>query len=249
MEISQQAWMSRTELLLGADRLNRLTAAHVLVAGLGGVGAYAAEQLCRAGIGKMTIVDGDIIAESNKNRQLPALDSTIGKRKVEVMAQRLLDINPRLELTAIDDYLKNEKIDELLSHPYDYVVDAIDTLSPKLFFIMQCLERKLPLVSSMGSGGKMDPTKVTIGDISDSHGCRLAHFIRKRLHKRGIRSGFKVIFSPEEVNKERIVLTENVENKKSNIGTISYMPAIFGCFCASVAIMELVALSDSTIQQ
>lgn len=236
--------MSRTELLLGTERLQRLIAAHVLVAGLGGVGAYAAEQLCRAGIGKMTIVDGDTIAESNKNRQLPALDSTIGKRKVEVMAQRLLDINPKLELIAIDDYLKNEKIDALLSHPYDYVVDAIDTLSPKLFFIMQCLERKLPLVSSMGAGGKLDPLKVQIGDISESYGCRLAHFIRKRLHKRGIRSGFKVIFSPEEVDKERIVMTENVENKKSNIGTISYMPAIFGCFCASVAIRDLVEAID-----
>jgi len=244
MEITSQSWMSRTELLLGSERLQRLTAAHLLVAGLGGVGAYAAEQLCRAGIGKMTIVDGDAIAESNKNRQLPALDSTIGKRKVEVMAQRLLDINPRLELIAIDDYLKNEKIDELLSHPYDYVVDAIDTLSPKLFFIIKCLENQLPLVSSMGSGGKIDPQQIKIGDISESHGCRLAHFIRKRLHKRDIRSGFKVVFSPEAVDKERIVMMENVENKKSNIGTISYMPAIFGCFCASVAIGELIERSQ-----
>lgn len=248
MEITPQSWMNRTELLLGTDKLMKLTAAHVFVAGLGGVGAYAAEQLCRAGIGKLTIVDGDTIAGSNKNRQLLALDSTIGKRKVEVMAQRLLDINPRLELIAVDTYLKNEKIDELLSERYDYVVDAIDTLSPKLFFILKCLENQLPLVSSMGSGGKTDPLQVSIGDISDSHGCRLAHFIRKRLHKRGIHSGFKVVFSPEAVDKERMVMAENVENKKSNVGTISYMPAIFGCFCASVAIRELMAIRNAAIQ-
>ncbi len=244
MGIEQESWMSRTELLLGEENLGKLKNAHVLVAGLGGVGAYAAELLCRAGIGKMTIVDGDTITESNKNRQLPAMSSTIGLRKVDVMAQRLKDINPALELIAVDDYLKNEKIDELLSQHFDYVVDAIDTLSPKLFFIMKCLENQLPLVSSMGSGGKMDPLQVRISDIADSYGCRLAHFIRKRLHKRGIRSGFKVVFSPEAVDKERIVLTTGVANKKSNIGTISYMPALFGCFCASVAIRDLVKNED-----
>lgn len=244
MGIEQESWMSRTELLLGEENLGKLKQAHVLVAGLGGVGAYAAEQICRAGVGKMTIVDGDTIAESNRNRQLPALSSTTGMRKVEVMAKRLLDIHPALELTALDFYLKNEKIDELLSHPFDYVVDAIDTLSPKLFFIMKCLENKLPLVSSMGSGGKMDPLQVRISDIAESHGCRLAHFIRKRLHKRGIRSGCKVVFSPEAVDKERIVLTTGVENKKSNIGTISYMPALFGCFCASVVIRDLLKDKD-----
>ncbi|MBE0637006.1 MAG: tRNA threonylcarbamoyladenosine dehydratase [Bacteroidales bacterium] len=240
IESQIQPWMSRTELLLGEEKLSKLIRSNVLVAGLGGVGAYAAEQLCRAGIGKMTIVDGDIITESNKNRQLPALGNTIGLRKAEVMAQRLLDINPKLELIAIDDYLKNEKIDELLSSPFDYVVDAIDTPSPKLFFIIRCLEKKLPLVSSMGSGGKLDPLLVSTGDISESHGCRLAHIIRKRLHKRGIRSGFKVVFSPEAIDKDRLVIGGSVENKKSTVGTISYMPAIFGCFCASVVIRGII---------
>lgn len=240
MEWIHPYWMSRTELLLGSERLGLLRQAHVLVAGLGGVGAYAAEQLCRAGIGKMTIVDGDFICESNKNRQLPALDSTIGKRKTEVMARRMLDINPDLQLIALDTYLKNEKIEQLLSVPYDYVVDAIDTLSPKLFFIIQCLQRKLPLVSSMGAGGKLDPQQVSIGDIAESHGCRLAYFIRKRLHKRGIRSGFKVVYSPEKIQKNSINLIDDQEHKKSVIGTISYMPAVFGCFCASVVIRDLI---------
>ncbi|HPE34081.1 MAG TPA: tRNA threonylcarbamoyladenosine dehydratase [Bacteroidales bacterium] len=233
------SWMNRTELLLGSEKLEKLARSNVLVAGLGGVGAYAAEQIVRAGIGKMTIVDCDIIDESNKNRQLLALNSTLGKLKTEIMAGRLLDINPELKLTTINSFLKNEKIATTLSQSFDYVVDAIDTLSPKLFFILQCLQNKLPLVSSMGSGGKTDPMQVNIADISESYGCRLALFIRKRLHKRGIYSGFPVVFSPESTDRKRVILNASTENKKSSIGTISYMPAIFGCFCASVVIRNL----------
>jgi tRNA threonylcarbamoyladenosine dehydratase len=232
-------WMSRTRLLLGNERLEKLLRSHVLVAGLGGVGAYAAEQLCRAGIGKLTIADSDMITASNKNRQLPALVSTLGKLKADVMAQRLLDINPALELRVVNTYLKNEKIDLLLSEKFDYVVDAIDTLAPKVFFILECLKQQLPLVSSMGAGGKLDPAQIRISDISESHSCRLAFYIRKRLQKFGIRSGFQVVFSPEAVESERKIRVENEANKKTNVGTISYMPAIFGCFCASVVIRDL----------
>lgn len=238
--MNAEDWMSRTRLLLGDEQVEKLLHSHVLVAGLGGVGAYAAEQLCRAGIGKMTIVDGDIITASNKNRQLPALDSTLGKQKAEVMAQRLLDINPALELKVVNTYLKNEKIDLLLSEKFDYVVDAIDTLAPKVFFILECLKQRQPLVSSMGAGGKLDPTLIRISDISESHSCRLAFYIRKRLQRFGIRSGFQVVFSPEPVESERKIKVEDVSNKKSNVGVISYIPAIFGCFCASVAIRSLI---------
>lgn len=238
--MNAEDWMSRTRLLLGDEQVEKLLHSHVLVAGLGGVGAYAAEQLCRAGIGKMTIVDGDIITASNKNRQLPALDSTLGKQKAEVMAHRLLDINPALELKVVNTYLKNEKIDLLLSEKFDYVVDAIDTLAPKVFFILECLKQRQPLVSSMGAGGKLDPTLIRISDISESHSCRLAFYIRKRLQRFGIRSGFQVVFSPEPVESERKIKVEDVSNKKSNVGAISYIPAIFGCFCASVAIRSLI---------
>jgi tRNA threonylcarbamoyladenosine dehydratase len=233
-------WMIRTRLLLGDEHIEKLLRSHVLVAGLGGVGAYAAEQLCRAGIGKMTVVDGDIITASNKNRQLPALDSTLGKQKADVMAQRLLDINPELNLQVVNAYLKNEKIDQLLSEKYDYVVDAIDTLAPKVFFLLKCLKHQYPLVSSMGAGGKLDPAQIRISDISESHSCRLAFYIRKRLQKFGIRSGFQVVFSPEPVESERKIKVENEANKKTNVGTISYMPAIFGCYCASAVIRGLV---------
>lgn len=238
--MNAEDWMSRTRLLLGDEQVEKLLHSHVLVAGLGGVGAYAAEQLCRAGIGKMTIVDGDIITASNKNRQLPALDSTLGKQKAEVMAHRLLDINPALELKVVNTYLKNEKIDLLLSEKFDYVVDAIDTLAPKVFFILECLKQRQPLVSSMGAGGKLDPTLIRISDISESHSCRLAFYIRKRLQRFGIRSGFQVVFSPEPVESERKIKVEDVSNKKSNVGVISYIPAIFGCYCASVAIRSLI---------
>ncbi len=237
----EESWNHRTELLLGKEKIAKLESAHVLVAGLGGVGAYAAEQLCRAGIGRMTIVDGDQVTPSNRNRQLLAMESTQGRRKAELMAERLRDINPGMQLDVKDIYLKNELIDEIASHSYDYVVDAIDTLSPKVFLIIECIKNGLPLVSSMGAGGKTDPSKIEVTDIAKSHSCKLAFYIRKRLHKFGIRTGFKVVFSPEAVEKERIVPMEGEQNKKSMVGTISYMPAIFGCLCASVVIRDLIA--------
>lgn len=237
----EERWNSRTELLLGKEKTEKLARAHVLVAGLGGVGAYAAEQLCRAGIGKMTIVDGDQVMPSNRNRQLLALKSTEGLRKTQLMAGRLRDINPDIELTVHDVFLKNELIDEIASLPYDFVVDAIDTLSPKVFFIIECLKNKLPLVSSMGAGGKTDPSRIEVTDIHKTFSCKLAFYIRKRLQKFGIRSGFKAVFSPESIDREKVIVVEDEDNKKSRVGTISYMPAIFGCLCASVVIRDLLS--------
>lgn len=237
------AWQERTEMLVGSDALERLSKSHVLVMGLGGVGAWASELLCRAGVGTLTIVDGDLIQPTNRNRQLPALTSTQGLQKAEVMRQRLLDINPNLNLNTIAHYLKDEALNEVvLQYHYNYVADAIDTLAPKLFLIKQTLEAGIPLVSSMGSGGKTDPAKVMVDDIDNSFNCRLAAIIRKRLHRMGIRTGFKVVFSAEPTDKTKVKEVEDEPNKKSTVGTISYMPPLFGCHLASVIIREIAGI-------
>ncbi|HEY8367661.1 MAG TPA: tRNA threonylcarbamoyladenosine dehydratase [Bacteroidia bacterium] len=234
-----QSWMGRTRLLLGDEKLEKLIDAHVLVVGLGGVGGICAEMIARAGVKRMTIVDADVVEETNRNRQIITLISNDGQKKAEVMAQRLRDINPEIELTVLPEYVKNERTDEILdSAKFDYAVDCIDTLSPKVFFIKACLDRKIPIVSSMGAGGKVDPTQVTIGDISETHTCNLAFYVRKRLHKMGIRKGVKVVWSPEKADKSKIVVVDGGP-KKSVIGTISYIPATFGIQAASVVIRDL----------
>jgi Dinucleotide-utilizing enzymes involved in molybdopterin and thiamine biosynthesis family 1 len=235
-------WLTRTELLLDDEKLKRLRNANVLVVGLGGVGAYAAEMICRAGVGAMTIVDGDHIHPSNRNRQLPALKSTEGLAKAEVMGQRILDINPDIKLTVIQEYIKDKRMIEVIDRGFDYVVDAIDTLSPKIFLIFHSMQRKLPLVSSMGAGGKFDPTKVAICDISETTDCSLARILRKRLHRLGIMDGFTAVYSPEAIDKSKIVSIKEEQNKASIVGTISYMPAAFGIACASVVLRDLAGI-------
>ncbi len=233
-------WLERTALLLGDEKLDLLRRAHVLVVGLGGVGAYAAEMIARAGVGRMTIADADTVAETNINRQLVALHSTVGRPKAEVLAERLRDIDPAIELTVVNRYIKDEATYDLLDAArYDYVVDAIDTLSPKLALILAALERNIPLVSSMGAGAKTDPTQLEIADISKTHHCPLAHMLRKRLHKAGVRRGFHAVFSPEPMREGAMILCEE-QNKKSNVGTISYIPALFGIGCASVVIRGII---------
>ena len=238
-------WLERTELLLGEEILRRLRRAHVPVVGLGGVGAYAAEMIARAGVGELTIADADTVSESNINRQLVALHSTVGRPKAEVLADRLTDINPDIRLHVVNKYIRDEETYTLLDAAhYDYVVDAIDTLSPKLALIAAALERGYPLVSSMGAGAKLDPTKLEIADIGRTHHCPLAHMLRKRLHKIGIRSGFRAVFSPEPAREGAMILCEET-NKKSNVGTISYLPAMFGIGCASVVIRGLIGELDN----
>ena len=233
-------WLERTELLLGEEKLNLLRNANVLVVGVGGVGAYAAEMIVRAGVGRMTIADADKVSESNINRQLVALHSTIGREKCDILAERLKDINPELQLSVVNRFIKDDETDALLdSDKFDYVVDAIDTLSPKLALIKGALDRGIPLVSSMGAGAKTDPTLMEIKDIAKTHHCPLAHMLRKRLHKIGIKRGFWAVFSPEPVREGAMILCEE-QNKKSNVGTISYIPAMFGIGCASVVVRDLV---------
>ena len=224
---------------MGEEKLEQLKRANVLVVGLGGVGAYAAEMIARAGVGRMTIADADTVSATNINRQLIALHSTIGREKSDLMVERLRDINPEIELTVINRFIKDDETDALLdSDHFDFVVDAIDTLSPKLALIKGALDREIPLVSSRGAGAKTDPTKMEICDISRTHHCPLAHMLRKRLHKIGIRKGFHAVFSPEPVREGAMILCEE-QNKKSNTGTISYIPALFGTGCASVLVRSL----------
>lgn len=231
-------WQERTRLLLGDEKFEKLNSSHVLVVGLGGVGGYVAEQLTRAGIGELTIVDGDVVSQSNMNRQLLALQSTQGMPKAEVMAARLRDINPDVKLHVVNQFMKDQALIDLISQPYNYVVDAIDTVSPKVFLLYYAVQNNQRIVSCMGAGGKMHPDKIEIADIDKSHHCHLAFYIRKKLHKLGIRTGIKVVFSPEPVSKSAVIEEES-QNKASNVGTISYMPAAFGCFCASVVINGL----------
>lgn len=229
-----QEWKSRTALLLGEDRMNYLSGCHVLVVGLGGVGAYAAEQLCRAGIGKMTIVDADTVNESNLNRQLPALRSTIGRPKVEVVAQRLLDINPELELTVHNEFIRDERTEAILNETnYQFVVDAIDSLSPKVFLLYHALRRQIPVVSSMGAGAKTDPSQVRIADISKTQNCALAKAVRKRLRTLGVNKGIDAVFSTEMANPDAVIEVDDEQCKRTTTGTISYMPALFGCFLSA----------------
>ncbi len=227
-------------MIVGPEGLSMLKASRVLVVGLGGVGAYAAEMLCRAGIGDMTIVDGDKVHSSNRNRQLAALKSTEGRLKGNVMSERLKDINPDLVLTVIEEYIKDERMIEVLGSGFDYVVDAIDTLSPKVFLIYHSLRMNYRVVSSMGAGGKLDPLRIRISDISETTDCTLARILRKRLHRLGIRNGFRAVYSDEVVDKSKIREVDDEQNKKSVVGTISYMPAAFGITCASVVIRDII---------
>ncbi len=236
-------WLSRTGMLIGKEALEKLRESDVLVVGLGGVGAYAAEMICRAGIGRMTVADGDVVHTTNRNRQLLALRETEGMSKAALMGHRLREINPSIELTVIDEYLKDERMVEILDKGFDYVVDAIDTLSPKLFLIYHSVQRKIPVVSSMGAGGKFDPLQVSLSDISQTTNCPLARILRKRLHRLGIREGITAVYSPETVDKSKVVSSKGEPNKASTVGTISYMPALFGIACASVVIRDLAGIS------
>ena len=232
-------------MLLGEETLARFASGKVMVVGLGGVGAYAAEMLCRAGVGNMVILDSDTVSVTNRNRQLIALESTIGQLKTDVVAQRLRDINPAVNLTVIPEYIEESNLEEIFrkAGELDYVVDAIDTLAPKISLIKYCVEHKIPHVSAMGAGAKLDATKIRIADISKSYNCPLAYILRKKLRKEGISKGFKVVFSEELPCRDAIVPMEE-RNKKSQVGTISYLPAVFGCVCAQAAIEYLIGKTE-----
>lgn len=234
------AWMERTRLLFGDDRQRELMHCHVLIVGLGGVGGMAAEMIARAGIGRLTIVDADIVQPSNINRQLVATATSVGQPKATVLAERLRTINPEIELEIVEEFLKDENMTELLDrHRYDFVVDAIDSLTPKVHLIAQSMERNLPIISSMGAGAKSDPTQIYQADLSKSYSCALARALRKRLRKLGIRKGLPVVFSTELPDPAAVVEITGERCKRSTAGTVSYMPALFGCHLAAYVIRHL----------
>ncbi len=236
----EKYWLERTELLIKKEGLENLKNAHVLIVGMGGVGSFAAEFIARAGVGAMTIVDGDVVDITNINRQLPALSSTVGKSKVELMAARLLDINPQLKLTIINEFISPERAFEIVNNSYDYVVDCIDSITPKINLILACKRNRVKVISAMGAGGKMNPELVKVSDIHNTRDCYLAKTVRKRLAKEGIQKGVKVVFSTELQDENSLKLVENQDYKKSFYGTISYIPAIFGLYAASEVIKYLI---------
>ena len=236
----QSEWLQRTELLIKEEGIEKLQSANILIVGLGGVGSFAAEFLVRSGIGNLTIVDGDTVDITNINRQLPALNSTIGKNKTDVVAERILDINPEINLKKINEFLEPERMEEILTQEkFDYVLDCIDSLSPKLALIITCKRKKIKLVSAMGAGGKTDPSKVMVRDISKTNNCFLAKQIRKKLKKEQIHKGFRCVFSTEIQDENSLKMTDGSNYKKSFYGTISYMPAIFGLYAAAEVIRFL----------
>lgn len=234
------AWMERTGLLVGNKGIEKLVNAHVLIVGLGGVGSYAAEAIGRAGVGKMTIIDGDTVDPTNRNRQLQALVSTHGQNKAHLMAERLKLINPEIELNVIDQFKNPDDMKLFMAQKFSYVIDAIDSISPKLYLLQTAYFNNQRIISSMGAGGKMDPTKIKVVDISKTDVCPMAQYVRKRLRYMNIYKGIKSVYSTELPAKSSIMRTDGSKYKKSAYGTISYLPAAFGLTCASVVIRDIV---------
>lgn len=236
--------LSRTALLLGVDAIRHLADAHVLVVGVGGVGAYAVEVLARSGVGRITLVDGDTVAPSNLNRQLPALVSTLGMPKVEVMRHRILDINPECKVDARNTFIAPGDVAALIQETSpDFVIDAIDSLAPKVGLIEVCLRGKVKIVSSMGAGGRTDPTKIRYADISETVHDGLAREVRHRLRRIGISKGLKVVFSTEQPRKSALLMTSEIDFKKSSFGTVSWIPAQFGLMLGAYVVAKLTGQS------
>lgn len=232
-------WQERAELLFKEEGINTLRNANILVVGLGGVGSFAAEFLVRAGIGNLTIVDGDTVDITNINRQLPALHSTVGEPKVTIVGDRLMDINPVLNLTRIEEFLSPERALEIVSPEFDYVLDCIDSLTPKLNLIIASKRKKVKVISCLGAGGKYDSSKVMVRDISKTKVCPLAKNVRKRLKDAKINKGVKAVFSTETPDVTSIKTTDGKNFKKSFYGTNSWMPAQFGLHAAETVIRHL----------
>ena len=234
-------WKQRTHLLYGDEKMQRITAAHVLVVGTGGVGAYAAEMLCRAGVGALTLVDADEVNESNINRQLPALHSTVGQVKVEVLAKRFMDINPDLKLTLRPEYITPDAVESLLdSADFDFVVDAIDTIAPKVALLSAAIRRRMKIVSSMGAGAKTDITQIQFADVWNTFHCGLSKSVRSGLTKAGLKGRkLPVVFCAQQADRNALLTVEGERNKKTTAGTVSYMPATFGCFLSQYVLEHL----------
>lgn len=237
--MTDAGWTSRTRLIIGDAAADYLTSCHVLVVGMGGVGSFAAEFIARAGVGRITIVDGDVVDPSNRNRQLPALVTTEGQFKVDVMRERLQAINPELQIVSVKEFLTPGAVDRILAARYDFVVDAIDSLSPKVMLLRRAHEKGFRIVSAMGAGGKVDPTRIRIADLQETQKCGLARFVRKRLRRVGITDGIIAVYSLEETDDASLMYTDGSHFKKSAFGTVPWLPAAYGGACASVVIRHL----------
>lgn len=236
-------WKERTELLFKEEGMNNLQNANVLVVGLGGVGSFAAEFLVRAGVGNMTIVDGDVVDITNINRQLPALHSTINLPKIKVVGDRLMDINPELKLIRIEEFLSPERAFEIVTPDFDYVLDCIDSVTPKLNLIIGSKRKRVKIISCMGAGGKIEASKVKVADINNTTNCFLAKTIRKRLKEHKI-DKIKVVFSSEIQDEASLKMTDGTNFKRSFYGTNSYMPGLFGLYAAETVIRYLIKKSS-----
>jgi len=232
-------WTERAELLFKKEGLEKLKNSNVLIVGVGGVGSFAAEFIARAGVGKMTIVDGDVVDITNINRQLPALHSTVGVSKIDVVGDRLMDINPELQLTKIKEFLSPERAFEIVTNDFDYVMDCIDSVTPKLNLIIASKRKKIKIISSMGAGGKMEAAKVKVSDISKTKNCYLAKAIKRRLKEVKIDKGVKAVYSSEIQDASSLRMTDGKNFKKSFYGTNSYMPGLFGLHAAETVIRYL----------
>lgn len=234
-------WQERAELLFKEEGLQKLKKAKVMVVGMGGVGSFAAEFLARAGVGSMTIVDGDTVDITNINRQLPALHSTIGKAKVQIVGDRLMDINPELNLVKIEEFISPERAHEIITEDFDYILDCIDSITPKVNLILAAKRKRVKVISAMGAGGKMQASKIVIKDIAKTDVCPLAKQIRKRLKKEGISSGVKAVFSKEKPDENSLKMTDGTNFKKSFFGTNSWIPALFGLHSAEYVVRYILS--------
>jgi len=239
------AWLERTSLLIGQEAVNTLKASKVLIVGLGGVGSFAAEFLGRSGIGSMTLVDGDCVDISNKNRQLIALDSTLGLHKTEVMARRLSDINKDINLSLISHFQEPEDMQKLLNEPFDYILDCIDSVQPKLNLLACCQHSDIPIISSMGAGGRINPVGVGVYPLFETINCPFAQQIRKSCRKMGWKRNIPVVASNAPVVASSLQLTDGNRYKKSFYGTISYLPALFGLYAAAHVIQVLIEAKEA----
>lgn len=234
-------WLERTALIMGEDEIAKLKSAHILIVGLGGVGSFAAEFIARSGVGQMTIIDGDAFDITNKNRQLMALDSTIGKNKAVVLGEKLMDINRELKLNIVQEFVEPSRVWELLKEfKPSYVMDCIDSVSPKIEWIIACKALKIKVITHLGAGGKTDPSKVQVARLIHSHNCQLGTHLKKRLKRKNLGiEKIKCVFSSELQQKDSLKMTDGSNYKRSFYGTVSYMPALFGLMGAAEVIRYL----------
>ncbi len=237
-DFTVEKWDDRTRRVLGEDAANRLADASVLVVGVGGVGGYAAEMLVRSGIGKITLIDADEVAPSNINRQIMALRSTVGMPKSIVAAERLHDINPEASISTLRMYLAPEHVDEILDAGFDFVLDCIDTVAPKVSLLAGCLRRRIPVVSSMGAGGRVDPTCIRYSDIWSTRDDGLARAVRNRLKKLGVRRPLMTVCSTEPPRKQSLMQINDI-NKRSSYGSLASIPSVFGIYMANYVIRKI----------